>query len=151
VLRGVHFSTATSAYALKDYATAEREMTQVLELRKQVPTRTTSDKREAAFEQMIAALTLARLNRQEDAQKLIAPALKYERELSPLNHDDPFQRLELAIALYVATISGIGDPASQLAEANALMEKFPPEMRRLKDVAIWQERIAEERSRRRPS
>ncbi|MEO8675630.1 MAG: hypothetical protein ABI569_08625 [Casimicrobiaceae bacterium] len=151
VLRGVHFSMATSAYALKDYSTAEREMAQVQELRKTVPARTTSDKREAAFEQTFAALTLARLNRQEDAQNLIAPVLKFERELSLQNHDDPFQRFDLAIALYVATIAGVGDPAAQLAEANALMERFPPEMRRLKDVAVWQERIAEERSRRRQS
>jgi len=150
-LRAVRLSMAWSAYALKDYATAEREMAQVLALRKQVPTRTTSDKRDAAMEQAFAALTLSRLNRQEDAQPLIAGALKFHRELSPQNHDDPFQRFELAVMLYVAAMAGVGDPAAQLAEANAIMEKLPPEMRRLKDVAIWQERIAEERPRRRPT
>jgi len=149
VLRGTHFAMAQSAYVLKDYATAEREMAQVLELRKQVPNHTTSDQRDAAMEQAFAALVYARLNRPEDAQKLIGPALKFERELSPLNHDDPFQRFELAVALYIAAVAGQGDHAAQLLEANALMEKLPPEMRRLKDVAIWQERIAEERTRRR--
>jgi hypothetical protein len=57
--------------------------------------------------------------------------------------------MELAIALYVAAVSGVGEPATQLSEANALMEKLPPDMRRLKDTALWQERIAEERARRR--
>jgi tetratricopeptide (TPR) repeat protein len=149
VLRGAHLAIAQSAYVLKDYPAAEREMTKVLELRKQVPNRTTSDKREAAGEQAFAALVFARANRQEDAQKLIAPVLKFERDLSPSNHDDPSQRFDLAVALYVAAVVGLGDSASQLSEANALIEKLPPEMRRLKDVAIWQDRIAEERSRRR--
>lgn len=149
VLRGVRFAVAQSAYVLKDYPAAEREMTQVLELRKQVPNRTTSDKREAAVEQAFAALVLARANRQEDAQKLIAPVLKFQRELSARNREDPTQRFELAVTLYVAAVAGLGDLASQMSEANALMDKLPPEMRRLKAVAIWLDRIAEERSRQR--
>ena len=150
VLRGLHFAMAQSAYMLRDYATADREVTQVLELRRQQPWNELSDKRDIAFEQAFAALTLARLNRQSDAQKLIGPALKFERELSPRNRDDPSQRFELAVALYVAAVAGLGDAAAQVAEASALMDKLPPEMRALRDTTIWRERIAEERSRRRP-
>ena len=40
-----------------------------------------------------------------------------------------------------------GVPA-QLTEASALMDKLPPEMRALRDVTLWRDRIAEERSRR---
>jgi hypothetical protein len=148
VLRGEHLAMAQSAYMQKDYASADREMTQVAELRRQQPWPEVMDKRDIAFEQAFSALVLTRLNRREDAQKLIAPVLKFERELSPRNRDDPSQRYELAVALYVAAIAGLGDPPAQLTEASILMDKLPPEMRALRDVTLWRERIAEERSRR---
>ena len=149
ILRGIHWSMAQSAYALKDYATAQREMTQLLELRRQEPWEAVADKREIAFEQAFTALTLARLDRQADAQKLIVPVLKFERELTPRNRDDPSQRFELAVALYVASVAGLGDAQAQLAEASAIVDKLPAEMRQLRDMTLWRERIAEERTRRR--
>ena len=148
VLRGVHLAMAQSAYMLKDYAGADREMTQVAELRRQQPWPEVMDKRDIAFEQAFSALVLTRLNRREDAQKVITPVLKFERELSPRNRDDPSQRYELAVALYVAAVAGLGDTPAQLTEASALMDKLPPEMRALRDVTLWRDRIAEERSRR---
>ena len=151
VLRGLHLVMAQSAFVLKDYAGANREMTLVQELRRETALARISDKREIAFEQAFAALVLTRLNRLEDAQKMIAPVLKFERELSPHNRDDPTQRYELAVALYVAAAAGMGNASTQLGEASALMDKLPPEMRALKDVTIWRERIAEERSRQRPT
>ena len=147
-LRSVHFPMAQSAYMRKDYAAADREMTQVLDSRRQRPWNETGDKRDIAFEQAFAALVLARLDRQADAQRLIGPALKFQRDLSPRNHDDPSQRYELAVALYVAAVAGLGNGAAQLAEASALMDKLPAEMRGLRDVTVWRERIADERSRR---
>src|SRR4029453_7477399 len=148
VLRLLRFSLAQSAYELKDYTSAERGMALVHQLRKQQPWDEVSDKRDIAFEQAFAALVLTRLNRTDDAQKLIAPALKFERELSSRNRDDVSQRYELAVALYVAAAAGLGDAPAQLAESSALMDKLPQEMRALRDVTIWRERIAEERSRR---
>ncbi len=141
---------AQSAYVLKDYPTAEREITRVLDVRTQEHSRALGDKREAAGETAFAALVLTRLNRQADAQQLIEPVLKFERELAARGQDDPSQRVELATALYIASTAGVGDATAQLAEAAALIDKVPPEMRRLKSVAIWRDRIAEERSRRRP-
>jgi len=148
VLRGVHLAMAQAAYTLKDYADADREMMQVAELRRQQPWPEVMDKRDIAFEQAFSALVLTRLNRREDAQKVITPVLKFERELSPRNRDDPSQRYELAVALYVAAVAGLGDTPAQLTEASALMDKLPPEMRALRDVTLWRDRIAEERSRR---
>ncbi len=151
ILRGIHWSLAQSAYALKDYAAADREMTQLLELRRQEPWEGTWDKRQVAFEEAFAALALARLDRQADAQKVIGPVLKFERDLTPRNRDDPTQRFELAVALYVASVAGLGDAQAQLTEASALMDKLPPDMRQLRDTTAWRERIAEERARRRPT
>ena len=150
MLRVTRWPLAQSAYALKDYATAEREMAQVLELRQRQPYPELGDRREIAYEQAFAALVLARLNRLAEAQQRIAPVLKFERELYARNRDNPAQRWELAVALYVASVAGLGDAGAQLAEANALMDKLPSEMRALRDVALWRERIVEERARRRP-
>jgi tetratricopeptide (TPR) repeat protein len=149
VLRGLHNTVAQSAYELKDYPTAERSMAKALELHKQVPILQTQDKRDYATEQAFMALVLARLGRTEEAQKLAAEALRYEREISLRNRDSQNQRLELAGVLYVAAVAGLGDGPAQLAEAAAIVQKLPPEMLRLKDVALWQARIAEERTRRR--
>ena len=95
------------------------------------------------------ALVLARLGRTEEAQKLAAAALKYERELAARNRDSAYQRFELAQALYVAAVAGLGDANAQLAEADAIMKRLPVEMQKLRNVAIWQERITEEQARRR--
>jgi hypothetical protein len=148
-LRWGLFVEIQSAYALKDYATAERLSAQLQEVRKQEPPRSLVNKREAAFEQMHGALIQARLNRQSEASQRIAPLLKFERELTPLNHDDPSQRLELAFALYVAAISGLGDPAAQLAEAATIMDKLPPEMKQLRSTSVIRGYIADEQTRRR--
>jgi hypothetical protein len=149
ILRGIHWSMAQSAYALKDYPAAHRAMTQIDELRRLEPWEAVSDKREIAFEQAFTALTLARLDRQADAQRLVGPALKFERELSPRNRDDPSQRFELAIALYVASVAGSGDAQAQLREATTILDNLPAEMRQLRDMTLWRERVADEQKKRR--
>lgn len=149
VLRGIRWPMAQSAYESKDYATAHRQMTLIMEDRRQMPWNEVLDKREIALEHAFAALTLARLDRQADAQALVGPVLKFERELSPRNHDDPSQRAELAFALYVASVAGLGDTKAQLTEAGAIMNKLPPEMLRLRDINLWRERIVDEQQKRR--
>jgi len=144
-----HFAIANAAYALRDYATAERAMSKVLELRAKVPTDTVSDQRERDGERTFMALVLARLGRSEEAQKIVAGSLKFQRELVARNRDSAGQRFELAVTLYVAAVAGLGDANAQLAEAAAIMQKLPAEMQALRSVALWQQRIAEERTRRR--
>ena len=141
-LRWAHNEMAQAAYQVKDYAAAESHMAQILDIRKKIPARRPGEKREAAIDEAFAALMLSRLNRQAEAQRLIAPALKFERELSPLNHDDPSQRLELAITLYVAAVAGLGDPAAQLTEAAALIDHLPQEMRQLRSTSLIRGDIA---------
>jgi tetratricopeptide (TPR) repeat protein len=142
--RAANRPMSLSAYMLKDYPTAERHMARVLETRKRVPARTLGEKREVAYDQAWMTLILARLDRKTEAQQLIAPALKLQRELTPRNKDDPSQRLELALALYSASAVGLGEPAAQLAEAAALIGRLPPEMRQLRSTAIIRNGIADE-------
>jgi len=89
------------------------------------------------------------LNQPEAARTLIVPALKFQRDLAPRNVDDPNQRLDLSAALYVAALAGVGNPAAQLAEASALVDKLPTEMKGLKYVVDWTGRIADEQKNRR--
>ncbi|MEO5764442.1 MAG: hypothetical protein ABIR52_03960 [Casimicrobiaceae bacterium] len=138
---------AQSAYALRDYPTAERYMARILEIRKTDVPRELGEKREAAFEQAWAALVLTRLNRPADARPLIEPVLKMQRGLATHNLDDPSQRMELAMALHVAALAGIGDPVAQQAEAAALFDRLPPAMRSLRSVAVLGNDIAEDRKR----
>ena len=148
-VRFSQFAIADAAYALKDYVTAERAMSAVLELRAKDPPQTIGDQRNLAAERTFMALVLARLGRAEEAQKIVASTLKYERELAARNVDSAGQRFELAQALYVAAVAGVGNSSAQLAEAAAIMQKLPAEMLALRSVSVWQKRIAEEQARRR--
>ncbi len=139
---------AQSAYALKDYDAAARYMARVMEIRKTDPARILGEKREMANEQALAALVFAQVNRLPEAQSLAGQALKFERELSPRNVDDPSQRLELAMALYVAAVTGLGDRTAQLTEAATLVDRLPAGTRQLASTTLLRTRIAEEQKTR---
>jgi tetratricopeptide (TPR) repeat protein/uncharacterized protein YciI len=147
----LHNAMAASAYALGDFAAADREMAQVLAARKELGDTDLGDVRGGVAERTFAALAKLRLNQADEARALIVPALKFQRELAKRNVDDPSQRLDLAVALYVAAVAGVGEPAAQLAEAAALMDKLPAEMKGLSYVEIWRARIADARAGRRLS
>src|SRR5205823_5689269 len=139
----------SAAYAKGDFAAADREMAKVLEARKQRNLSELGERRDGIAEQTFAALVKVRLERPDETRALIVPALAFQRDLARRNVDDPSQRAALASALYVAAIAGVGDRAAQLAEAAALMDKLPPEMKRLSLYATWRDRIAEARAGRR--
>jgi len=145
----LHTSMANAAYALGDFAEADREMALVMEARKLLGDKDLGVVRAGVADRTFAALVKLRLSQLEAARTLIAPALKFQRDLAPRNVDDPGQRLELAAALYVAALAGVGNPAAQLAEAAALVDKLPTEMKGLKYVVDWSSRIADEQKNRR--
>ena len=145
----LHAPMASAAYMTGDFPMADREMAKVLEARKQRNLRDLGEMRSFNAEQTFAALVKVRLDRPEEARALIVPVLAFQRDLAKRNVDDPSQRADLAAALYVAAMAGVGDRAAQLAEAAALMDKLPPEMARLTQFVVWRERIAEARAARR--
>ena len=148
----LHGPMATAAYALGDFPAADREMAIVMATRhKELGNNDLGEVRSGVAERTFAALVKLRLNQLDEARALIVPALKFQRDLAPRNVDDPSQRLDMACALYVAALAGVGDPAAQLAEADALMNKLPSEMKRLAYVEVWRARISEARAGRRPS
>ncbi len=140
---------AISAYEIGDFPEADREMALVMEARNLLGDKDLGFVRAGVAERTFAALVKVRLNQPEAARALIVPALKFQRDLAPRNVDDPSQRLDLAGALYVAALAGVGNPSAQLAEAAALVDKLPAEMKGLKFVADWSGRIADEQKSRR--
>ena len=149
VLAWFHEVLADCAYALGDYATAERLITRAMEARQRMASKDPGDKREEMAAQALGAAVMARANQADKARGFAARSLEFERALSARNVDDPSQRFELAMALYGAAVAGAGDPAPMLTEASGIVDKLPPEMRSLHTVAAWRQRIAEEQKKRR--
>ncbi len=144
-------TAAEASYRLKDYAAADLDIKQALEIRKTIPTRTLAEERDAGNQLMLAATIAARMERYAEAQQIIEPVLKLHRGLYARGKDneDLSQRVELAQALYVSALAAPGRKTSQLTEAAAIMDSLPPPMRRLHSVTVWRDRIAEEQKKRR--
>jgi hypothetical protein len=145
----LHGPLAQAAYVLGDFAGADRELARLAEFRQVLGDEDFNDVRTGVLERTLAALVKLRLGETAQARALIEPALAFQRDLATRNVDDPSQHLELAAALCVASVAGVGNPARQLAEANALMDKLPAELQRASYVRFWRDCIDEARSRRR--
>jgi tetratricopeptide (TPR) repeat protein len=140
---------ADASYNLKDYAAADEQIKQAIDLRRRLPKRTLLDQLDIDDDLILAALIAVRLDRSVEAQQLIEPVVKFNRELKTRDHDDLFQHVQLARALYVSALASPAQRTAELNEAAALMDGLPPPMRRQISVALWRDRIAEEQKKRR--
>ncbi len=141
---------AYASYGLRDYSTAEGEIRQALEIRPSLPKRTLQDERDIGDENMLAAMIAARQGKEAEAQKIIEPVLKLHRELNARSdNEDQLQRIEFARALYVSALAGSSQKAAQLAEAAAILDRLPPELRRLITTTWLRDAISEEQRRQR--
>ena len=92
----------------------------------------------------------ARQGKEAEAQKIIEPVLKLHRELNARSdNEDQLQRIEFARALYVSALAGSSQKAAQLAEAAAILDRLPPELRRLITTTWLRDAISEEQKRQR--
>jgi hypothetical protein len=128
-------------YRLGDYAAAEQAEREAVEARKKFLTEAIGDRRDLAIKSTWLAMALARQGRRDEALKVIAPMVQFQRGLAAKNHGDRWQPLELAGALYAEALAEPGKRAALLREAAALTLNLAPEMRPLSDVRQWRERI----------
>jgi hypothetical protein len=131
-------------FMLRDYSGAERTLREALDARRHWPLRDTGDRREEAEVSTFLSMALGRQGRLADAEKVIAPVVKLHRELAARNHDDQWQKVELAAALYAQALVDKPHHIALLSEAAALVAHVPEEMGRLHSVRLWRDRIREE-------
>ena len=149
MLNIAYWTLAEASYNLKDYTDADAQIRHALEIRSAIPKRRLDDERDAGDEQMLAAMIAARLGRNAEAQQIIDPVLKFQRELyARKDNDDLLQHIEFAQALYVSALCAPGQKPAQLTQAAAIMDALPAEMRRQVSNTLWRSRIAEEQRKR---
>jgi hypothetical protein len=128
-------------YLLGNYAAAERAQRGAIEARKKYLTEAVSDRRDVAEKSTWLAMALARQNRLGEAAEVIAPVVKFHRELAAKNRGDRWQTLEFASALYAEALTDPKKSAALLREATALVAGLPATMSSVHDVRQWRERI----------
>jgi hypothetical protein len=130
-------------YLHGDYAAAERDERQALADRKQWSTDGTQDERDLAEVSTWLAMSLAKQGKLSDALREIAPVVKVQREWSARNHGDVWQPTELAAALFAEALADPPHRAALLKEAAALLDAAPPQLKSLRIIRQWRERVAE--------
>jgi tetratricopeptide (TPR) repeat protein len=128
-------------YLAGDYAAAEKSLNEAIEARTHWPMNTDDTRREQVEASTVLALALAGEQRSAEAQRLIDPIVKYHRALAARNHGDEQQHIELARALYAEAMIEPANRTVLLREAATLFDSVPAQMRALRSVQLWRERV----------
>jgi tetratricopeptide (TPR) repeat protein len=149
-LAGRYRDLAIAAFIQGDYAAAEAALRKAMTFQQQLTERTLDRQRDVAQSQILLAMILARQGKHSDAQQVVAPALKLNRDLyARKDNEDLTQRIELAQALLASAMAGGGREAASLTEAAALIDGLPPSLRQLRSTLLLRRMIAEEQGGRR--
>jgi tetratricopeptide (TPR) repeat protein len=146
----VHGDLAWSAHNLGDFTSAATDFGRAVEYRQKLPMLAPSDRAVLAELESYRALSLARAGRGEEAAKLAETQIKFMRDLISRGSED-LQTHGMSLARASLAL-GIASPArsrAALAEAAAIMDAFPAEMKRLRTVTQLRGWIAEEAAKRR--
>jgi len=124
-------------YRRGDFAGAEQAERVALAARKAWGTAAISDRRDLGAVSTWLAMSIARQGRTAEAAKIIAPVVRFQRELAAKNHSDQWLRMELAAALYAQALTDPKRSEAQLREATALLNALAPEVRNLRVTRLW--------------
>jgi tetratricopeptide (TPR) repeat protein len=128
-------------YQMGDFAAAEHSEQRALEEHKKFAGDATDDRRRHHEVETWIAMAQARQGHTSEAAQTIAPVVKFQRELAARNHGDKWLPFELACALYVEALAEPQHSAALLQEAAGLIDAVPAEVRALREVRQWRERI----------
>ncbi|HVN34205.1 MAG TPA: hypothetical protein VMU96_02995, partial [Casimicrobiaceae bacterium] len=145
LLRRLHLALGLAELQSGDYAAAQENFSRVAEARKGILTRALNQRREAADDAALLAITLARAGRMDEARALAEPALALQRELHARKTDDQWHKWSLALALVAAAESTPAKAGALLAESQAALDSLPAEARGLRNSQIVQKLIADAR------
>jgi tetratricopeptide (TPR) repeat protein len=129
-------------YLLGDYPAAEAAERASLKARAQSPTEAVSDRRDVVELTTWLAMAVAAQGRTAEARQLLAPALKFQRDLAPKNRGDQWQYVELASALYAEAIADKEHSAPLLREAASRLDAVPDAMKSMHDVRLWRSLVS---------
>jgi hypothetical protein len=136
------------SFLLKDYGATEAQARQAMEFRKGEPARSPRDAMYSSEAPILLAAVLARQGYLVDARRTLEPVLKLHRELRSRGSDNLIQHALMAEALYAAALAWPADAPVRLAEAAAIIDAFPDEMKRRHLFADIRSLITQEQKRR---
>jgi conflict system STAND superfamily ATPase len=145
LLRRLHLALGRAELQAGDYAAAQEHFSQVAEARKLLPTKALVQRRDAADDAALLAITLAHGGRIDEARALAEPALNFQRELHARKTDDQWHKWNLALALLAAARSTPAKSGALLAEAQAALDSLPAEARGVHASQMVQGLIADAR------
>jgi hypothetical protein len=134
-----------AAYQLGRFAAAEQHEREALAARKIWGTQATPDQRDLGESSTWLAMAIAQQARNAEAQDIIAPVVKFQRELAARNRSDRRLAYELALALYAQSLSDRTHSPALRQEATRLLNTLAPELRSLPEVQRLRQRISETR------
>jgi hypothetical protein len=129
-------------FLLGDFAAAETAERAAIAARKHTPIEAVADKRDIAELSTWLAMAMARQGHLEESARMIAPVVKFHRELAAKNRGDEWQRVELSAALYAESLTDKMHAAALQQEATAILDGLPGSMRPLHDVKLWRDLIS---------
>jgi tetratricopeptide (TPR) repeat protein len=130
-------------YMLGDYAAAERAERASMTSRQHTPIEAVGDRRDMGELSTWLSMAIARQDRVAEAALLIAPVVKFQRDLAAKNRGDYWQTVELAAALYAQALTDKRRGSALLREAAAKIDALPASMRVLHDVRLWRSLISD--------
>ena len=145
LLRRLHLALGWAELQTGDYAAAQENFGRVAEARKAILTQALGQRREAADDAALLAITLAHAGRIDDARALAEPALALQRELHARKSDDQWHKWSLALALVAVAESSPAKASVLLAESQAALDSLPAEARGLRNSQNVQKLIADAR------
>jgi len=113
-----------------------------------LPIRSPRDQEFASEAPILLALSLARQGHLVDARQALEPVLKMHGTLRAKGSDNLFQHRLMAAGLLAAALAWPTDAQPRLAEAAAILDAFPEEMKRRRSTKVLRELIAQEQKRR---
>jgi tetratricopeptide (TPR) repeat protein len=123
-----------AAYRMGRYADAEKLERQAIASRRIWGTNATSDLRDLGELSTWLALSAARQGRRADADALIRPVVKFQKDLAARNHGDRWLPLELAWALYAQSLAEPSQAAALRAQAAQLLSGLAAQIAGLHDT-----------------
>jgi hypothetical protein len=148
-LRDLYDVDADSAYSAGDYERAQADGSAAIERAIALDPKQPDELRALDDERAKQTLALARLHRNPQAEKLIAPVLERDRARSAERNEDYRAAAQEARALLAAAVARPGTGTGDLERAARLFAGMPAEMRGLSSVRVWRERVDAELHQRR--